>query len=603
MSQTISRRDLEFLLYEMLDVERLCERDYFAEHGRDVFGPMLDTAELIARDHFAACAEAGDKNMAEIVDGKVEMIPEAKVAMDNLCEAGFIAASLDSEYGGLQLPVSVSNACMATFQTANIGLCGLPLLTIGVANLVNTFGSDEQKSRYLPPLLDGRFQGTMCLSEPHAGSSLTDIRTTAELQSDGTYKIRGNKMWITGGEHELSDNIVHMVLAKIPGGPPGVQGISLFIVPRYRVNDDGSVGDQNDVVLAGLNHKMGQRISPNCLLNFGESRNCVGHLVGEPHHGLRYMFQMMNEARIAVGLAAASAAYAGYLYSLEYARERTQGRLPDNKDPTEPMTPLIQHADVKRMLLAQKVYAEGSLALCLLASSLVDEEHTHPDESERENAGLLLDLLIPVVKAWPSEWGLEANKHAIQILGGYGYTQDYPVERLYRDNRLNMIHEGTNGIHGIDLLGRKVLMNSGAAFELFIGEVQKTINAAAAFDELSEFVTDLSQAKDIVVETTNTLTSAAGRGEILQFMANSSVYLDMFSHLVIAWIWLKQAAAAQAKLADADGSDVNFYVGKIHACQFYFRFELPKHKTQAELLSSLDTTCLDMPEEAFAELQ
>lgn len=600
MPQTISRRDLNFLLYEMLDVEKLCEREYFSEHGRDVFGPMLDTAENIARDHFQPCAETGDKHMAEVVDGKDRMVPEARVAMENLCDAGFIAASLNSEYGGLQLPVTVSNACMAIFQSANIGLCGLPLLTIGVANLVNSFGNDDQKARYLPSLLDGSSYGTMCLSEPHAGSSLTDIRTRAELQNDGTYKISGNKMWITGGEHELSDNIIHMVLAKIPGGPPGVKGISLFIVPRYRVNDDGSIGEQNDVALAGLNHKMGQRISPNCLLNFGENDNCVGYLVGEPHHGLQYMFQMMNEARIAVGLGAVGAGYAGYLYSLEYARERTQGRLPDNKDPTEKMAPIIQHDDVKRMLLAQKAYVEGGLALYLLASSLVDEERSHSDEAERKNAGLLLDVLIPVVKAWPSEWCLEANKHAIQILGGYGYTQDYPVERLYRDNRLNMIHEGTNGIHGIDLLGRKVLINNGAGFRLFIEEVDKTIDAVSNHETLSKYADSLAAAKTSVVETIEVLIAASAKAGANVFLANTSTYFDMFSNLVLAWLWLKQASVAWEKMTSAHDEDVKFYTGKIQAYRYYFRFELPKLKAQAALLSSLDTTCLDMPEDAFA---
>lgn len=561
---------------------------------------MLDTAEQIANDQFASCAESGDKNMAALIDGKVKMVEGSKAAMDNLCEAGFIAANLDGEYGGLQLPATVSNACMSFFQAANVGLCGLPMLTIGVANLINVYGDEEQKSKFLPRLLTGEFYGTMCLSEPHAGSALTDIRTKAEKQDDGNYSISGNKMWITGGEHELNDNIIHLVLAKIPGGPAGVKGISLFIVPRYRLNQDGSIGEDNDVALAGLNHKMGQRITPNCLLNFGENKQCTGYLVGEPHRGLEYMFHMMNEARIAVGLAAACCGYAGYLYSLDYARERTQGRAPDNKDPNNKMIPIIQHSDVKRMLLAQKAYSEASLALCLYASSLVDDELTHPDENAREDAHLLLDLLIPVVKAWPSEWCLEANKHAIQILGGYGYTQDYPVERIYRDNRLNMIHEGTNGIHGIDLLGRKVLINDGKGFHLFIGEVNKTIAAAASHESLSEYLTSLQEAKTTVLETTEVLLGAAKTQGASVFLANTSTYFDMFSNLVIAWLWLKQAVIAQQAIADAHEEDRKFYNGKMQACQYYFRFELPKIKTQAELLSSLDTTCLDMPEEAFA---
>lgn len=599
MAQTISRRDIDFLLYEVLAADRLCERNHFAEHDRQAFSLMLDTAERIATDHFLACAAAGDKNMAQVVDGKVSMVPGARIALDKMCEAGFVAASLDSEYGGLQLPVTVANACMAIFQSANIGLCGLPLLTIGVANLINAYGSATQKSMFIPRLLDGTFYGTMCLSEPHAGSSLTDIRTRAEFVEGINYRITGNKMWITGGEHELSDNIVHMVLAKIPGGPAGVKGISLFIVPRYRVNADGSVGESNDVSLAGLNHKMGQRISPNCALNFGDRNDCIGQLVGEPHRGLEYMFHMMNEARIAVGLSAVSAGYAGYMYSLAYARERIQGRLPQDKDPANRMVPIIQHADVKRMLLAQKSYVEGGLALCLFASSLVDGERTHPDESARRKAHLLLDVLIPVVKAWPSEWCLEANKHAIQILGGYGYAQEYPVERLYRDNRLNMIHEGTNGIHGIDLLGRKVVMQNGAGFELAMNEIGGTVETAHMHEELSEFAGALKQARKTVVDATAALTAAAAGGNTAGFLANSALYLDMFSHLVIAWIWLKQAIAAQRALPEAQAADRHFYEGKLRACQYYFRWELPKITIQAGLLSRLDATCLKMPEAAF----
>jgi len=599
MADVINRRDLDFMLYEVLGIERLCEREYFSDHGRDTFDPLIDTAHSIALDHFLACAEAGDADMARVVDGKVHIVPEAKAALDNFYEAGFAASIFDYERGGAQLPVTVSNACMFIFYAANIGLAGLPLLTVGVANLVNAYASEEHKALYLPNLLTGRFYGTMCLSEPQSGSSLIDIRTTAQARDDGSYAIKGNKMWITGGEHELSENIVHMVLAKIPGGPPGVKGISLFIVPRYRLNEDGSIGEDNNVTLAGLNHKMGQRISPNALLNLGESGETVGYLVGEPHRGLEYMFRMMNEARIGVGVSAVGAGYAGYSYSLEYARGRTQGRLPDNKDPSSSPVPIIQHADVKRMLLAQKAYVEGGLALCLYASSLVDEMNSHDDESARQEAWLLLELLTPIVKAWPSEWCLEANKQAIQVLGGYGYTQDYPVERLYRDNRLNMIHEGANGIHGIDLLGRKVLMKGGAGYQLLMARVEETLVEAGTHDSLQEFVEGLRRACGQVSEATSVLTRAAAGGGTPAFLANSSVYLDMFSHVVVAWLWLKQAIAAQQGLPGAHGPDQRFYTGKMQACQYYFRWELPKTRAQAELLSSLDTTCLEMAEDSF----
>lgn len=599
MPDVINRRDLDFILYEVLNIESLCQREYFGDHGRDTFDPLIDTAHSIAVDHFLACAASGDADMARVVDGKVHMIPEAKTALDNFYEAGFAASVFDYKRGGAQLPVTVANACMFIFYAANIGLAGLPLLTVGVANLVNAYSREEHKALYLPGLLTGRFYGTMCLSEPQSGSSLTDIRTTAEAHDDGSYLIKGNKMWITGGEHELSENILHMVLAKIPGGPAGVKGISLFIVPRYLVNEDGGIGAYNNVTLAGLNHKMGQRVTPNALINLGENGDTIGYLVGEPHRGLEYMFHMMNEARIGVGVSATGAGYAGYLYSLEYARGRTQGRLPENKDPSSDPVPIIQHADVKRMLLAQKAYVEGALALCLYASSLVDDTNHQSDETVRQDSWLLLEFLTPIVKAWPSEWCLEANKQAIQVLGGYGYTQDYPVERLYRDNRLNMIHEGANGIHGIDLLGRKVLMKGGAGYELLMARTEDTLVQASAYAKLQEFVDSLRQACVKVRDATEILTKAAADGKTAVFIANSSVYLDMLSHVVIAWLWLKQAVAAQQGLPGAHGPDQQFYAGKMQACRYYFRWELPKTYAQAELLSSLDTTCLDMAEDTF----
>ena len=599
MPETMNRRDVDFLLYEVLEADRLCEREYFADHGRDTFDPLLDAAESIARDHFAACAEAGDAEPAAVVDGKVKLIPEAKTALDNFFEAGFGAATFDYEVGGAQLPVCVANACMGIFYAANVGLAGFPLLTVGAANLINAYSSDEQKALYLPHMLTGRYFGTMCLSEPQSGSSLIDIRTVAELGDDGNYRLRGNKMWITGGEHEVSENIIHLVLAKIPGGPAGVRGISLFVVPRYRIDAQGNRGEWNDVSLAGLNHKMGQGISPNALLSLGEKHDCVGYLVGEPHRGLEYMFHMMNEARVAVGLSAVGAGYCAFLYSLDYARQRTQGRAPDNKDAASPPIAIIEHADVKRMLLAQKAYVEGGLALALYSSGLVDEAHTAPDDAAREEATLLLDVLTPIAKAWPSDWCLEANKLAIQVLGGYGYTRDFPVERMYRDNRLNSIHEGTNGIHGVDLLGRKVVMQGGAGFELLMRKIRETIQTASAHDSLAEFTAQLETACETVERATGVLTAAARQGETATFLANSTAYLDMLGHLVVAWMWLMQAIAVQKGIADAHGPDQLFYTGKLQACRYFFRWELPKIAAHAALLASLDTTCLDMPEEAF----
>jgi butyryl-CoA dehydrogenase len=387
-----------------------------------------------------------------------------------------------------------------------------------------------------------------------------------------------------------------MVLAKIPGGPPGVKGISLFIVPKRHVHEDGKVGDLNNVVLAGLNHKMGYRGTINTVLNFGESGECRGYLIGKPHQGLQYMFHMMNEARIGIGMGAASIGYAGYLYSLDYAKERPQGRHPRNKDPGSPQVPIIEHADIKRLLLTQKAYVEGSLALLLYCAALVDEQNITGDPARREELALLLDILTPVAKSWPSEFCLEANKHAIQVLGGYGYTRDYPVERLYRDNRLNAIHEGTYAIHGIDLLGRKVRMANGKAFATLLNTIRADIQLAREDESLHEFASGLERVLQGVEETTRILVSCE---DLNRSLANSTLYLDMAGHMVIAWIWLKQAIIATRNLSTTHAEDRDFYAGKLAACRFFFNYELPKTYATMQLLNALDDTCLTMQKNHF----
>jgi alkylation response protein AidB-like acyl-CoA dehydrogenase len=438
----------------------------------------------------------------------------------------------------------------------------------------------------------------MCLSEPQAGSSLGDIKTRAIPQADGSYRIVGNKMWISGGEHDLSENIVHLVLARIEGAPVGVKGISLFIVPKFRVNDDGSLGARNGVRLAGLNHKMGYRGTVNTVLNFGEAP-CSGDLVGQPNQGLACMFHMMNEARIGVGMGAAMLGYAGYLFSLDYARNRPQGRLVSNKDPDSKPVPIIEHTDVRRMLLQQKAYVEGGLALCLYCARLVDEQAIAEDPKVREPLHLLLEILTPMAKAWPSEFCLEANKLAIQVLGGYGYTRDYPVERYYRDNRLNPIHEGTNGIQALDLLGRKALMHNGAALKLLLARIAATVAATRDAPGLAEYAQALQRAADTAAQVTLRLGQAAQQGQTDLFLANAHLYLEMLGHTVIAWIWLQQAAAAQQGLATATAADRAFYDGKLRACRYFFRYELPKADSQAALLMQLDDTCLTMPADGY----
>jgi butyryl-CoA dehydrogenase len=414
---------------------------------------------------------------------------------------------------------------------------------------------------------------------------------------NGNYRIRGSKMWISGGEHELSENIVHLVLAKLPDAPPGVKGISLFVVPRLRQNGNGGYED-NHVALAGLNHKMGQRGIVNCLLNFGEGGDCIGQLVGEPNRGLAQMFHMMNEARLEVGLGSVAVAYAGYRHSLAYAAQRPQGRHPDQRDPQASQVMIIEHADVRRMLLRQKSIVEGGLALCLYTARLVDEERTAAQQQDRHAAHLLLELLTPVCKAWCSHYGLQANELAIQVLGGYGYTRDYPVERLYRDNRINPIHEGTNGIQSIDLLGRKVAMENGAAMSTLARLVKDCIAAAGAHPSLAKHAADLANAVDLLGHTTKALQAAGARGDIRLFLANSHVYMEMFGHVLIAWQWLRQANAAAALIAAGDGvARQDFLHGKLAACRYFFEWELPDIEPKARLLARLDRTCLDtLPE-------
>jgi butyryl-CoA dehydrogenase len=522
-----------------------------------------------------------------------------KEALDALRATGFLAAGKDYEWGGMQLPSLISFACLSLFKSANMATSSYAMLTTANANVIERFGSAVQKRKYLQALFEGRAFGTMALTEPQAGSSLSDLVTSATLNENGTYSIRGNKIFISGGDHELSENIVHLVLARIPGGPAGVKGISLFTVPKYHVNEDGSLGARNDVALAGLIHKMGWRGTTSTMLSFGERGECVGELVGEPHQGLAYMFHMMNEARIGVGLGAVMLGYRGYLASLDYACERPQGRRPDNKNPLEPQLPLIEHADVRRMLLAQKAYVEGAYALCLYAARLVDEQNTGGTETARAEAALLLDLLTPVVKSWPSQWCLEANSLAIQIHGGYGYTREYPVEQFYRDNRLNMIHEGTHGIQAIDLLGRKVAMKQGAALKQLAREIAGTIEAARAHTTLHAHADALANAWSDLSATVETLLPTLAT-ETERTLANANAFLEAFGHIVIAWTWLRQAIVASAALPGArTEADTDFYRGKLHTCQWFFRWELPRVALMLSTLRSLDDTTLGMKPQWF----
>lgn len=598
--QLLNNRDIDFLLYEFLDTNALLQRPRYQEHSREVFNATLDTAKNVAEKYFANHNSKGDANEPSFDGKKITMIPETKQAWDAFADAGFLAAHYDFDDGGMQLPEVILRASMAYFSAANIATTGYPFLSIGAANLINTFGNVEQKATFLPPMQAGQYAGTMALTEPGQGSALADIKTTAKLAADGSYRIVGQKMFISGGDQTITENIVHMVLAKIEGAPAGTKGISLFICPKYLVNDDGTLGQRNDVALAGLLHKMGYRNTTSTVLSFGENEGAVGYLVGEAHKGLYYMFQMMNEARIGVALGASVLGYQGFNCSLDFARDRPQGRLPSSKNPLSKQIKIIEHADVRRMLLAQKAYSEGALAMCLYASSLFEDTHTAETEQERQQAFLLLDLITPMVKSWPSKYSLKANELAIQVLGGSGYIREYPVEQYYRDNRLNPIHEGTEAIHGLDVLGRKVLLNNGAGLKLFTETVLATIEQAKHLEQVEPLTSPIAKALTELNEVTKTLTAELVTTPDLT-LANATIYLDLFGRVIASWIWLKQALKAAEGLnkKSLHESNSNFYRGKLQAARYYIQWELPEIYPQAELLKAFNEIPYQMQDEWF----
>ena len=602
------RQNLDFLLHDWLGVASLTTRPRFADHSRETFAAVLDTCERIAREKFAPANRAADVQEPHF-DGECVHLPEStRAASDAYVASGMLAAAQDYDLGGMQLPCVIEMAANSFFAKAGIGLGG-HMLTSGNANLLMAHGTEAQQRVFAHQEFAGRFFGTMCLSEPQAGSSLSDILTRAEPDGDDSasdplgprFRLRGHKMWISNGEHELAENIVHLVLAKIPGPDgklvPGARGISLFIVPKRLVDLGGDLtGERNDVALAGLNHKLGYRGIPNTLLNFGEGKypvrgaaGAIGYLVGKPGDGLRCMFHMMNEARIAVGLGAVMLGYAGYEASLDYARGRPQGRPigPGGKDPSQPQIPIIRHADVKRMLLAQKSYVEGGLALELYCARLVDEQHTG-DAQAAKDAALLLEMLTPIAKSWPSEWCLEANSLAIQVHGGYGYTRDYPVEQYWRDNRLNMIHEGTHGIQALDLLGRKVVMDGGAGLLALAQRINGTIERASPHADLHPQATALAAALQQIGAATK---AAWSTGVPEEALANAVPYLQAFGHVVLAWIWLDVALSVDPATPAGQG--------RLAAGRYFFRHELPRIDAWLAVVRTRDDTCRTVQDDWF----
>lgn len=596
--------ELPFQLYDVLNIEQLCENEKFNEHNRETFDAVLDTAQKMATNLFLPHNHIADKNEPQFDGKKVSMIDDVKVAFDAFRESGFIAGRYSFEDGGMQLPETVMTAVSAFFMAANPSTTAYPFLTSAAINVISHFANDKLKEAFMPRMLTGDFTGTMALTEPHAGSSLADIKTTAVKQSDGTYRIKGSKIYISGGEHELSDNIVHLVLAKVPGGPAGVKGISLFIVPKYRLADDNSVGERNDVHLAGLLHKLGYRGTTSTALSFGDNDDCHGYLIGQEHFGLRYMFMMMNEARIGVGFGAAVIGYRGFQYSLDYAKDRTQGRVAPNNKPEDDAAPIIMHGDVKRMLLAQKAYTEGGMSLCMYGANLIDQINTCIDNTRKQELTELLDLLTPVIKAWPSEYGPKANDLGIQVLGGAGYTREYMSEQFWRDNRLNPIHEGTNGIQALDLSFRKLWQSEGLGLKVLEKEITKVLqgtldpskNLSKSAELSQKLMPYLQHLQKLIMHISQVIRSE----EAATLSANAQAMMNVFSSIVVSWIWIKQASKAEQLLNDCnDKQKQDYYRGKIQAASYFIDWELPTIARDIQLLTNNNSVCAQMHADWF----
>ena len=593
MVKFFGEKNLKFLLYDVFDIETLTQYDYYQDHNKTVFDMVVKSANKLAKDLLWPVFEEMDRNPPAFENGEVRVHPIVQKILKAFGEGGWISSTVPYDLDGEQLPHMIADACQFIFAAANYPASAFPGLSDGAARLIENFGNNELYHVFVPNMRQGLWQGTMALTEPEAGSSLADITTRAVSTDSEYYHITGQKIFISAGDHNAAENIVHLMLAKIDGAPSGVKGISLFVVPKKRL-DKAAALVSNDVVTSGMYHKLGYRGCPIVQLSIGDKNNCRGWLVGEPHNGLRYMFQMMNEARIGVGLGATAMATAAYYAVLDYARTRRQGRIVSWKDPAQPQVPIIEHADVKRMLLFQRAVVEGSLALLLQCSRFVDLKKVSQD-TEKEKYSLLLDLLTPVAKTYPSEMGILAISQGLQCFGGSGYCDDYPLEQYYRDARIHPIHEGTTGIHGMDLLGRKVTIQNGRAFSLFVDELQDTISRAREIPALGKYAQSLEDALEKLQNVTQHLLSLAQAEGLEPFLADATLYLEMFGIITIAWQWLLQGISIQKALgSDCRKSDADFYHGKMYTLRYFFGYELPKINGLIERLMDDDRLTVEM---------
>ncbi|HUH74449.1 MAG TPA: acyl-CoA dehydrogenase [Chitinophagales bacterium] len=577
-----SKRNLKFILNQVHHIDQLAEYPLYEHHDTSTFDMFLDATEDVAKEYFFPIFTEMDRDEPQLVDGRIRVHPNMRNIMKVMGEGGWISCAAPMEYGGDRLPVSIMYAASFIMGCANYSVTAFPFLSMGAAGLILSYGTEEQKKKYTPSIFDGKWQGTMALTEPEAGSSLTDVVSSAKPLGDGKYLMKGQKIFISCGDHDAVDNVIHLMLARIEGAPAGIKGISLFIVPREKIQDDGSLIG-NDVLTAGLYHKMGYKGAPIAHLSFGENENCVGELIGEENKGLSYMFQMMNEARISVGLHATSIATAAYYASLQYAKERSQGRPLTGKDPKMPQVPIIQHADVRRLLLAQKSFIEGALSL-EMQCSLYEDMSRVTEGAEKKKYQLLLDTLTPIAKSYPSETACLSTSWALQCLGGYGFTTDFPLEQYYREVRIHPIHEGTTAIHGMDLLGRKIMAKNGQAVMLLAQEILKEIETAKQSEETKPFAEQLEKNLGIIQKTTMHLMGVAQKEGPTQFLSDATLYLEMMGIIAMSWQWMKISNVANNEIAQ-NGAD-DFLHSKITCMKYYFEYELIKVSYLSKRLTS-----------------
>lgn len=605
---SMASRSLAFLLHEWLNIEALCRRPRFAGHGRASLDDRLFRAARVADEHLATINRLLDEQEAVLDADGVRTPPALAGALKALLGLGVLSASHDRDLGGDQLPVVVEKAVSVLMNGASATVNAYVFATQAVARLIRQYGDGRVLHDYLPQIMASRALGTLCLSEPQAGSSLADIRMRAVPQPDGSYRLYGHKMWISCGDHQLSDNILHLVAAKIEGPDgeiqPGVRALSLFVVPKYLLQAGDCRGERNDVAADSLTPKMGQKGAPSCLLSFGEGHarpdgeaGAVGFLLGKADQGLEMINAITQELRVDIGLSAASLGYAGYLHSLDYARERLQGRVPGTLSSGSTQIPIIGHADIRRVLLSQKAYAEGGLALGLWCARLIDEQQTAETDEARARSGEMLAMMAPVLKSWAAQWCLQANSLAIEVLGSYGYTRDYPLEQFYRDNRLNAIQEGTHGIQSLELLRFQLARDDHHLFRRFGEQVCRTAERASARGGDGRYMAILLKRYTERIETV--LYKLYDEPDLTRRLANASVFMEVFGHYVVAWVWLEQWLVAEVANLSAYGAERHFYAGKCQTALFYFRSELPRIDPQLLVLEQMDMTAADMRPEWF----